>query len=705
METEASSLMTSLEAKRGTVSVWMTNLCWLALPVLLRTFLRHGRFTLRFAAASRSGPALAWLLRAVGILDSKAQRVEFTYHGLRVDDPKSLRLLAQAVIPNEFTSRFFNAYERLLGEVAYPDPRVSRDRILTNLRKSVAETTHQLMAFVEFARYRHRIEGISTGHLVILSPLAVLANWISPEWAGRDVEFDCPWSRHHSLLLRVCRAVLRFMINAVRRRRPQQSVPASVAVTATFGLDASARFNDLFWWWDSGIPAERVVLCFDWADVPAKREVVAQAERLGFRCVVLNRHAVGDSPHLLWRPAPGLAVSIKRLWRELMTFGWGISRRKVGCWTACRMLDMLHFSGELEDFILEFNVRGLFHYQDAAMDYHSVACEAAGAARIGYQWSYYPWPEVSVARIHQVYFAWGPYYVPMLEATGSCVDHVLLAGCIVNTADHGEGNGQGVMQHRTAVMAHGASRVLALFDTSLPCEGFYEFFLRRVIEDPRWGLLIKPKKDYLPWKHQMLPELKALYEQAQATGRVRLLDRWLTPAEAAAAADFAVGVDINSATIVAALAGHRAIHLDYIRLHVSPFSEWAYFHRAGPDRLVFNNPNKLWEKLNSYFDEPGSEAALGLGDDLLLREFDSFRDTRAGQRIGEYIRWYLEGLDRGLDSNLALRQADRCYADRWGAEMVIGSSLGANASARHGNGSTILSGSGILPDNVCPRRG
>jgi len=360
--------------------------------------------------------------------------------------------------------------------------------------------------------------------------------------------------------------------------------------------------------------------------------------------------------------------------REMKACGRGIFRGKVGRWVTCRVLDILHHAANWEDFLLEFNVRGLFHYQDAGLDCLSIACDTAGSIRIGHHWSNHHFPAAHHARLHQVYFAWGTHDANILEKVGPCVDHVLLAGSIVRGA-YPEGDGNRIVKEsRTSVTAHGATRVLALFDTSSPseCEHFYEFFLRRVIDDPRWGLLIKPKGEYnLLWVRQHLPSLHALYEEALATGRVHLLDWRLSPAEAAAAADFSVGVDINSAVVIAALAGRRAIHLDYVRLHTSPLSDWADFYRAGPDRLVFDNPDKLWERLNRYLDKPGCDPDLGVVDDVLLHKIDPFRDGRAGQRIGEYLRCYLEGLDSGLERDRALNRADHFYAETWGADKVI----------------------------------
>jgi len=228
-----------------------------------------------------------------------------------------------------------------------------------------------------------------------------------------------------------------------------------------------------------------------------------------------------------------------------------------------------------------------------------------------------------------------------------------------------------MLRHRESVRTNGATRLLALFDTSFPCREFYAFFLRRVIADPRWGLLIKPKTVRLPWVRQHLPELQSLYEEAMATGRVQMLNSRLSPAYGAAAADFSVSVSIQSAGVVAALAGHRTIHLDYLRLQDGPLSRWADLYNAGPDRIVFNDPELLWEALNRYFDEPGSAPDLGLADNDLLTEIDHFRDEKAGQRIGDYIRWYLEALDRGLQRDDALTEATRYYANKWSEHSVL----------------------------------
>lgn len=653
----------------GPVSVWVEKLSIPALPGLAVTFLRHGRFTLHFRSATRPGLAYAWLLNLIGVTVSKAKLSRNSSQGELRDDPQSAYYRIYAAV-NEFNQNFFEKHKEVVAGLTYPDRRVKPERVSANLQNAAANTTYELLGLLEQARYQHRMDGVTPRRLVIISPYASLAEFAPSGWAGDEVEFTCPWNRHDSLILRLGRGILRSMADSLRPKQPSRSLAPSVAVEAVWPLNPEDRLNALFWWWESGIDPQRVILLFQRASHPASEAWVSRAEELGIRCVVLNRESVGDSPHLRWRAAPGASESIKRLFRNFQTMIWGMRNGRIGRWLACRAIDMMYNSDHRADFLTEYNVRAVLDHQEAGVDYLSLACDLAGATRIGFHWSYFPFPIANLIRLHQVYFAWGPQYAGVMQASGPCVDHVLLSGCIVRGAYPGGGDGQSGLVNRSLVTGQGASRVLTLFDTSTPCERLFEFFLRRLIQDPRWGLFIKPKtvNEELPWNRENLPQLRDLYEQALATGRVIMLDWRISPAEAASAADFSVGVDINSAVVVAALAGHRAIHLDYIHLPASPFSAWSDFHRAGEGRLIFADPEKLWEKLNRYLDEPGYDSELGVVDEELLQEIDPFRDGRAGQRIGEYIAWYLAGLDFGMERDAALGQATQRYAHKWGAK-------------------------------------
>lgn len=655
---------------RRRCSVWASHLSLFSLPGLLSVLCSHGRFTLCFTAASPLGRLCAWALWAMGGLLARPRYVPFTRQGERADDPASAVRRIQHDL-NRSTDRFFSEHADVIDAIPCPDPRVPRESFLVNLRKVVGLLSYDLLVFSELARYHHARAGAADSRLVVLSPLAVLARATPVPWDHENVAFIPQRSLRHSLIVRFVWETVRTLKRVRWTPQPAVAAPASVAVVGDWGLERGRALNDLFWWWESGIDPRRVVLFFDRPGPPARKEFTERAKELGIRCVALNAQGAGDCPELLRRATVGPARALALLASCLKLLGWGLSRGPVGGWIAGQVSSMVTEASAFEAFLIQHNIRAVFHWNDVESDFVSLACEAAGAARIGHQWSNIHWPMACQARLHHVYFAWGPLHREILDRAGSCTPHILYSGCIVKGACPGQGPDPAAEAERRAVLAAGAERVLALFDNSLPCEGFYRFFLSQAVHDSRWGLLIKPKgRGELPWNADEAPALQSLFEQALATGRVRVLDPLLSPADAAAAADLSVGVDMNSATVVAALAGHRAIHLDYTPVHRSPLAEWAVFHEAGLDRVVFNDPDRLWKELNRFFDEPGCLPTLGLADDEVLSRLDPLRDGQAGRRIGEYVRWYLEGLDRGLDRDRALRDSTRRYAEQWGSAMV-----------------------------------
>ena len=90
----------------------------------------------------------------------------------------------------------------------------------------------------------------------------------------------------------------------------------------------------------------------------------------------------------------------------------------------------------------------------------------------------------------------------------------------------------------------------------------------------------------------------------------------------------------------------------------------------GEKRCVFYDPESLKQAVLEYIDNPATNPCLGDASPV-LDEFDPFRDGKASERIGEYISWYLEGLDKNLEKDVALQEATQKYAAKWGTEKVI----------------------------------
>ena len=71
-----------------------------------------------------------------------------------------------------------------------------------------------------------------------------------------------------------------------------------------------------------------------------------------------------------------------------------------------------------------------------------------------------------------------------------------------------------------------------------------------------------------------------------------------------------------------------------------------------------------------YIRDPESNPNLGDATPV-LDQIDPFRDGKASQRIGEYMRWYIGYRDTGLKRDNALSQATLQYAEKWGEDKVV----------------------------------
>ena len=144
-----------------------------------------------------------------------------------------------------------------------------------------------------------------------------------------------------------------------------------------------------------------------------------------------------------------------------------------------------------------------------------------------------------------------------------------------------------------------------------------------------------------------------------------------SPADVAVVADFSIGLGTYSAVVVSALSGARVIFLDFERIDQGQCNQ-PYFilHSLGPNRCVFYDFDSAKQAILDYVNNPESNPALG-DTSSVLDFFDPFRDGKAGQRIGEYMGWYLEGLDKGLSRDDALCISTEKYADKWGEDKVL----------------------------------
>jgi hypothetical protein len=164
--------------------------------------------------------------------------------------------------------------------------------------------------------------------------------------------------------------------------------------------------------------------------------------------------------------------------------------------------------------------------------------------------------------------------------------------------------------------------------------------------------------------------LDGLVSYAKESNRIHVVDHRSSPADVALSSDFAVAVTSISALVVSALKGCRIIFLDYERIDQGPQKPYCILHSLGPNRCVFYEPEVMRQALMDYFANPADNPCLGDVTPVLDR-LDPFRDGKASRRIGEFVAWYIEALNIGMNTDDATRSATDKYAKKWGQDKVV----------------------------------
>ena len=232
---------------------------------------------------------------------------------------------------------------------------------------------------------------------------------------------------------------------------------------------------------------------------------------------------------------------------------------------------------------------------------------------------------------------------------------------------------------RQALKGHGAKRILAFFDENSGDDSRwhtghefmranYAFLIEKVLAEPWLGLVLKPKTPRT--LRRRLGPVGELLKRAEATGRCYIFEDGVIqgsypPAAAALASDIAIHGHLCAATagLEAALAGVPTLLLDREGWHVSPL------YRLGIGRVVFTDWQVLWDALVEHWSRP--MGVPGFGDwSPMLDELDPFRDGRAAERMGTYLKWLMDGFKAGLGRETVLADAAEHYCRLWGWDKI-----------------------------------
>ena len=324
-------------------------------------------------------------------------------------------------------------------------------------------------------------------------------------------------------------------------------------------------------------------------------------------------------------------------------------------------------------FFREHNIRAHIHIGwDRLVVPLALAIEKCGGVDIGYQWSAsdFTFPADNRVAANHVFFKWGElFYELMIDKLDVTPEVVLFGG---NPDHYLSSEASGNAQYRRQQLKNrGCTYVICLFDTSFGeffhtpkmIIKFYESILELVFIQKDIGLIIKPKKT-LDRGINKFPELTLKIHELINRGQCILLDKRITTYEASLSADITIGAGIHSAIVGAATIGIPAIHFNLSAENKHPL------YVTGQGRFVFDDVDTLYNAIITHKENPDMAQRIGDHGEILDR-LDPFRDGRAAERIGTYIRWFLEGIEKGSDWQRALADANLNYAQDVGRENLL----------------------------------
>lgn len=478
-------------------------------------------------------------------------------------------------------------------------------------------------------------------------------------------------------------------VPSLQDRRKSPSVGRiAVEYYGHLNLDHPGLNSDLFFWQQTGCLRNSILLVYHLYNDPLDETKWAQMKNHGIEAVALNPRAsrVESVPVFYhWSQA----VKAQPLQFKTKTKDNLIERK----WLSRQVSDYHALYNYWFDFFTRYNanIYLTWYIHDAGHCALADALRSRGGVMAAYQRSVQEFPSRETAAVADVFFSFSKTNVELERRAHSMIGYHVATGYL---GDHRFKLSRPMAQQvRATLKEHGAQTIIAFFDEGSMDDARwhtghefmrdnYLFLLEKLLANPWSGLVLKPK---VPSSlERRLGPVADLLRRAKQTGRCYVFEAGsihgsYPPSVAALSSDIAIHGHMAAVTagMESALAGVPTLLLDREGWPVSPL------YRLGKGRVVFTDWQSLWNACQEHWKTPGG--IPGFGDwSSMICEFDPFRDGRAAERMGMYLRWIQDGLKSGLDRKIVLADAAERYGEMWGVDKVTEMVVGESNKSREG---------------------
>lgn len=536
--------------------------------------------------------------------------------------------------------------------------------------RMLGQSNVQSILFVEQRPWLTAIEKYAASYGIKIKSVG-FGTWIDlRRWGGNEL------ASLFSLLTTLWRGRLQIFSRGVSSSAFPKKINAPYSIAAQyygqFNLDRPELYSDLQFWQQSDLDGKNVLVLFALPQDPLDDLKLRMLSLQGLRAVAMRLSAAQSTKADVY-----LDVNILRRLSLFVTHLF--TTVNDGAWLKGQIQEYNAQRDYWLRFFKSHNVRVYttwYKYDASHIPFADALRELGGVMTI-YQRAYESHPSAETMLGVDVLFGFSKVGAEVERRSNSEIAYHVVTGYMGDhrfplLRTHAK-------QIRTRLEQNGAKHIIAFFDENTVedprwytghdfAREDYVVLLERVLNDSTLGLVVKPKVSST--LRRRLGAVAELLVRAESTGRCYVfeggaLHNSFPPAVAALAADVAIHQELWAATagVEAALAGVPTLLLDRDGWTTSPF------YRLGIGKVVFTDWQSLWQAFDEYRARVGG--IPGFGDwSPLFDELDPFRDGRAAERMGTYLKWLIEGYELGLSREKILADAAERYCKLWGSDKV-----------------------------------
>ena len=427
----------------------------------------------------------------------------------------------------------------------------------------------------------------------------------------------------------------------------------------------------LFWFPDSGIPPENILIYLDEPKFALSDEEVKMIRNAGFGLVycpkkILTKAKYGVPVHICsFKTTLSLTVQYLKLIAQMHKLAKGRFTKEVWKILASLFIQFPYW----EDFFKSNNIKVKFRFHDI-FSARDIAAKLAGATTLSYHYSSHTDSRITREEVCDVFFIWGNRYKKVLSPDISTTRFMIETGYIFDyTFDNLKRKAnelrnalkQSNVSYKIGILDENITKSINYFTESVI--RLYKAVLEYAVSHPEVGIIIKPKREITTEYLRTFCETSELLLKLETQKRILILDSLKYPVEAGFASDLVIGVIPDStAGLECALAGIPMVVYD-----CTSRGDSHPLYKSGHNRIIFDDIRCLIEAININKEKPGSLAGFADWSDV-LNLTDPFRDGKANYRVASYIRTLLLRSSNGTKKEDAIMAANELYMANFGIQ-------------------------------------